>query len=167
MGDEQVQVKEVSSVIRQWMKSFMMRSMHDWTRYVKDAGISMAQFGILAVLSHGGRSDVHDIGEHMEITSAAASQIIERLVQSGLVERTEDQEDRRVRHVNLTEKGCLAVKAAMDLRFQWVEELAHNLSNEERQVVLKALPILMEAERKIPGVFERNKSEQSTTLTIG
>jgi DNA-binding MarR family transcriptional regulator len=162
------QTREVSAVLHQWMNIFLMRSMGDWMRYVKDAGISMPQFGILMALSHKGSSGVHDIGEHMEISSAAASQIVERLVQSGLVERMEDPQDRRVPHITLTEKGCCAIKTGMDRLFHWVEELAESLTDEERQVVLKALPILMEAERRIPrdAAFERNKRAESTTLTM-
>jgi DNA-binding MarR family transcriptional regulator len=162
------QIEKTSSALRQWMNNILARSMGDWTRYIKNSGISMPQFVILMALSHKGSAGVHDIGKHMEISSAAASQIIDRLVQSGFVDRMEDPQDRRVKHVTLTNKGRAAIKAGMDRLFHWVEELAENLTDEERRVVLKALPILMEAETKIPreAVTERNKKDEPTTLTM-
>ncbi len=103
----------------------------------------------------------------MEISSAAASQNIERLVQSGLVERAEDPEDRRVRQVALTDKGREFVKASLEQRFNWVEELITGLEDEDRNVVLRALPILMDAERRLSGerAPDGNKNPAPTTLS--
>ncbi|MCX7037595.1 MAG: hypothetical protein NT005_00370, partial [Spirochaetes bacterium] len=54
---------DITTVIRQWMECFFMRSMHDWARYVRTTGLSLPQVGLLMRLYHGGRCEVHDIGE--------------------------------------------------------------------------------------------------------
>ena len=126
--------------IRQLMETFFMRSMRDWTRYVKATGLSLPQFGLLMRLHHGGLCEVHDVGEHFDITSAAASQLVERLVQAGLVERTEDPEDRRARQVTLSVKGRSLVESSIIERYRWVEELVAGLSQKQRAAVQNALP---------------------------
>ena len=50
-------------------------------------------------------SGVSDIGEHMQISAAAASQLVDKLVQSGLLDRIEDINDRRARLLSLSPKG--------------------------------------------------------------
>jgi DNA-binding MarR family transcriptional regulator len=153
-------------MIRAWMQTFMMRSMGDWMRYTKEMGLSMAQFGILMLLYHKGSCGVHDIGDLVDITSAAASQLIERLVHSGLVERTEDRQDRRVRQVALSAKGRDFVQGSMERRFRWMENLAVGMTEGEREAVMKALLILSEAERKISDAGASGSNKKSATTTL-
>ncbi len=99
------ETRDTVNAIRQWMETFTMRSMQDMTRYVRNCGLSMAQFSLLMRLYHGGGCEVHDIGQEFGVSSAAASQLVDRLVQGGLVARTENPEDRRVRRIALSAKG--------------------------------------------------------------
>jgi DNA-binding MarR family transcriptional regulator len=126
--------------IRHLMETFFHRSMKDWMRYVRSAGLSLPQFGLLMRLHHGGHCEVREIGEHFDITSAAASQLVERLVQGGLVERTEDPDDRRARQITLSARGRALVEASIHERYRWVGELVTNLSPKEAAVVKAALP---------------------------
>ena len=65
----------------------------------------MPQFSILMQLHHRGNCAIGDISERFDVTNAAASQLVEKLVQSGLIQREEDPNDRRAKLLNLTEKG--------------------------------------------------------------
>ena len=131
---------ELAASIRQLMESFFMRSMRDWTRYVKGTGLSIPQFGLMMRLFHGGSCGVHDVGEHFAITSAAASQLVEKLVQAGLVERAEDPDDRRARRLTLTEKGRSLVTESVEERYRWLRQLVDGLSPQERRALQKSLP---------------------------
>ena len=121
------------------------RSMHDWGHYVRDTGLSIPQVGLLMQLYHHGRCGVTDISKQSGVTNAAASQLVDRLVDKQLLERTEDQHDRRVKQLSLTPKGRQLVEASIKERYQWVEELISNLSVEERENLLKALPAMVRA----------------------
>ena len=46
-------------------------------------------------LHYGGGCGVNDIGKGFGVSGAAVSQMVERLVQAGLVARVEDPDDRR------------------------------------------------------------------------
>jgi DNA-binding MarR family transcriptional regulator len=119
--------------------------MHDWGHFVRDTGLSMPQVGLLMRLYHHGGCGVTEISRHSGVTNAAASQLVERLVEKQLVERTEDQHDRRMKQLRLTTKGNQLVETSIRERYQWVEELLSNLSAEEQKNLQDALPALVKA----------------------
>lgn len=102
----------------------------------------MPQFNILMQLHYQRACGVSDISTRMDITSAAASQLVEKLVQAGLLERAEDPHDRRVRQLRLTAGGRELVEAALAARYRWVDELIERLDLAEREAVASAMRIL-------------------------
>ena len=65
-----------------------------------------------------------------------------RLEKSGLLSRTEDPQDRRIRRAKLTRKGVsLAVKAA-DVRFQKANEQLSQPNRRDRKIVAELLKTL-------------------------
>ena len=71
-----------------------------------------------------------------------ASQIIERLVQGGLVQRSETPDDRRVRLVHLTAAGRQVVAESIQAQQGWLEPLLAALTDEQRAAVGQALRML-------------------------
>ena len=96
---------QFNQAIRSWMDIFMNRSMRGWGRFAKSAGLSMPQFGLLMQMHHKGDCGMSEVSERFDITPAAASQLVDKLVQGGLVQRVEDPHDRRAKLLNLTDKG--------------------------------------------------------------
>src|SRR3990172_4618750 len=92
-------------VVREWSEVFMRRSMRDFIRFTKDTGLSNPQISTLMRLHYHGVCGVSEIGVHLDVTNAAASQMVERLVQQGLLERAEHPDDRRAKQLTLTRKG--------------------------------------------------------------
>jgi DNA-binding MarR family transcriptional regulator len=140
---------EFSQAIRQWMDVFMHRSMRGWGLFAKSMGLSMPQFGILMQLHHRGNCGIGDISERFDITNAAASQLADKLVQSGFIKRDEDPHDRRAKLLNLSDKGRELVRQGTEERYRWVDELAGRLTAEERAKVTEALNILTQAAKEI------------------
>jgi DNA-binding MarR family transcriptional regulator len=140
---------DIASDIRRWMEAFTVRSMHEWMRWVRSTGMSMAQMGLLMFLYHGSGCAVHAIGAHMGISRPAASMLADRLVRAGLAERTEQPGDRRGRRVALSAGGREFVDRAMRERDRWIDDLAARLSPAEEAAVRRVLPVLMEAERRL------------------
>ena len=140
-----------------WTRVLMHRSMNEFMRYARDAGMSMQQFGMLFYLSHHGACAVSDIGGHLGVTSAAASQMVERLVQQGLLQRSEDPHDRRVKKVVLTPQGQALVEAGVRARQEWMEALAHALTPTQQKRIVAALTLLTEAAQSLqPDVTARD-----------
>ena len=139
---------EIAAAFSRWMETFQVRSWHDWMRHVKSTGLSMPQFGAMMHLYHHGSCGVSDVGGHMETTSAAASQLVDRLVNQGLVERREDPRDRRARTLSLTQSGRALVESGMKESYRWLEERVSGLSEDSRKAIAAALPALIEAARE-------------------
>lgn len=135
--------------IRAWMDVFMNRSMRSWHLFAKSTGLSMPQFSILMQLHHKGACGMSEVSEQFEITPAAASQLVDKLVQGGLIVREEDPNDRRARLLNLTDKGRQLIRQGIEERYRWVDELADKLTPEEKTKISEALLALTEAARKI------------------
>ena len=131
---------DLTAALRQLLEAVFHRSMGDWARAVRALGLSWPQLGLLMRLYHGGRCEVRDVSEHFDITGPAASQLVERLVHSGLAQRTEDPEDRRARRVTLTAKGRDLVESSSRERYRWLEEAVTGLSPRQRAAVKRALP---------------------------
>jgi DNA-binding MarR family transcriptional regulator len=109
--------------------------------YARRNGFSMSQLRALVHISQGTRG-VRDIGDDLEVSSAAASQMLERLVQQGLITREEDPHDRRVKQIVLTEKGRQVVVDGLRAGRAWVDTLAASLSPDEIDLVASALAIM-------------------------
>jgi DNA-binding MarR family transcriptional regulator len=142
--------KPLTEVIHCWSEVFMRRSARDFKRFMSETGLSLSQISILMRLYHrGGHGGISDVGEHLMVTKAAASQTIDRLVQLGLVERSEDLVDRRLKKLSLTPKGQALVSTGITIRSQWVEGLTEALDAEEQEMIISALTLLTEAALKI------------------
>jgi DNA-binding MarR family transcriptional regulator len=126
-----------------WMYEMMRHSMHGFMQYAKKSGISMSQITAMIKLNKNSVCGVTDLGDELGISSAAASQLLDRMVQQGSVERTEDPADRRSKRLVLTDEGRKTLKETMNARQEWVRALASSLNEEELNQVAETLAILV------------------------
>ncbi|HUH95898.1 MAG TPA: MarR family transcriptional regulator [Anaerolineales bacterium] len=138
-----------SKSVHDFMDVFMQRSMHGWSHFVKSTGLSMQQFSILMQLHYRSQCGISDISERFEVTSAAASQLADKLVQGGLIERVESPEDRRAKLLTLSAKGKSLIERGVEERYRWMDELAVELNVQDQKKVTSALVILTEAARRL------------------
>jgi DNA-binding MarR family transcriptional regulator len=138
-----------TQAMRAWMDVAMHRSMRGWSHDAKATGLSMPQFSILMQLFFRGNCGISDISDRFEITAAAASQHVDNLVQAGMIERTEDAHDRRVRQIELSAKGRNLLEKGIHERYRWMDKLADALNEKDREKIAEALTVLTEAARKL------------------
>jgi len=127
----------------------MPRSMRGWSHEAKASGLSMPQFSILMQLYYRGHCGISDIRDRFEISAAAASQHVENLVQAGLIERSEGTGDRRVKHIQLSDKGRHLLEKGIRERYHWMDNLEVDLDEATRERIAEALVSLTEAARKL------------------
>ena len=140
---------QFSQTVRNWMDVFMQYSMSGWRQYVRASGLSMPQFSILIRLNYQGGCGISNISEHMDISTAAASQLVDKLVQAGLLERTQNPYDRRAKQVTLSPKGREFIEQGIQERYRWMEELEENLTPEEKVKIAEALEIMTRATKEL------------------
>jgi DNA-binding MarR family transcriptional regulator len=149
---------EVTGRLEKLLETFMRRSMHNFILSAKERGLSMSQIGALFVIHRKGSCGVSDIGDHLGITAAATSQMLNRLVEQDLIERTEDPVDRRLKRIVLTPDGTQTLQDSVRARQNWLHRLAVTLTPEEQDHVSRALQLLLEKasqlDTPIPEVVE-------------
>jgi DNA-binding MarR family transcriptional regulator len=109
----------------------------------------MPQFTTLMRLYYHGACGVSDVSAHLDVSAAAASQLVDKLVKDGYLARTEDQQDRRAKHLTLTEKGRQLVADGIEARNGWTEQLVGQFSADEQATIGAVLGRLTEATRKL------------------
>lgn len=127
------QDERLKKALLEWSNTFMQLSLNDLSRYAHSVGLSLAQTSILMHLHFHGACEVTRFSEMLQISRAAASQMIERLVQQDVVYRFPSHNDRRVRLVDLTASGEKIITESLDARVEWVNELVSSISGEERE----------------------------------
>ena len=101
----------------------MQRSMRGIMGSMKQDGLSMPQIYTLMYLYHEGEVRISDIATLMDVGKAAASQLVERLVQQGLVERVEDDSDRRAKKIRLQPKSLRLIEKGLAVQRREMGEL--------------------------------------------
>jgi len=105
--------------------------------------LSFSQLKALHYLHGQDDLSVKALGESLGLSLAAISRAAEELVQRGLVDRTEDPADRRMKRLRLTDKGHALVLKMREVRMAGFEQFVGTLSPKESALLAKALePIL-------------------------
>ena len=128
--------------LREWTETSTHRSIHAFIRHNRESELSLSQVSTLFRLFHHGPNSVNDLADHLGISMAAVSQLLNQLMDAELILRSEDPSDRRVKLIGLTEKGMLAVEKSIQARHAWVDELAQMFTPEEKNQILPALQLL-------------------------
>ena len=140
---------QITQPLRAWMDVFMHRSMRGWGHFAKGTGLSWSQFSILMQLHHKGPCGLSEISERFDVTAAAASQLVDKLVNAGYLERAEDPTDRRAKLLSLSTQGEKLINQGTEERYRWMDDLAAVLSTEEQGKVSEALVLLTNAVKKM------------------
>lgn len=112
----------------------------------------MPQFSIMMQLHYRGACGVSEISERFDVTAAAASQLVDKLVHAGYLERTEDPGDRRARLLTLSARGKELIEQGIDERYRWMDELAGSMNTDDRTKVAEALSILTKTAQQLDGI---------------
>ncbi len=127
----------------------MRRSMHDFMRFARRAGLSMAQMNVLIHIYYRGACEIHGLLGLLEVSKAAAGQLVERMEQQDLVERSRAPHDRRARLVSLTPRGRELVEASIGARQAWLDELVAALPEEGKTEISQSLACMVEVAEKL------------------
>ena len=105
--------------------------------------LSFSQMKALHYLHEQDDVSVKALGEQLGLSMGAMSRAADELVQRGLMDRTEDPTDRRIKRLRLTKKGRELVQKMRELRMAGFEQFVATLSPQESAQLAKALePIL-------------------------
>ena len=101
-------------------------------------GLTPPQFYVLATIGYAGGLPFGEIGAKLMVTVSNLTGIVDRLEEKKLVSRKRDENDRRVVHVVLTDKGAKLYTTTLPLFEKSVAEIFASLDS-PRQKELSAL----------------------------
>ena len=102
--------EEPAHPLQRFLHLYMRRTIRDMNALLRELHLSMPQMGTLHFLSAEGGQSVSAIAEHLDLSLAATSHLVERLVQRDLLTRAEDPNDRRLKRVELAPDGVALVE---------------------------------------------------------
>jgi DNA-binding MarR family transcriptional regulator len=85
-----------------------------------------------------------EAAEAVHVSLPAASRMVDDLVRRGFAQRREDQDDRRMRRVCLTDGGRTVIRRLNAARLSRLEQLVTTLTTDERRSLAEALSLLLE-----------------------
>lgn len=105
---------------------------HD-TGYIREAGLTVSQFGLLEVLYHKGDLRVCEIIEKTLATGGNLTVIIHNLEQDGYVTRRRDPQDGRSSIIQISGKGRAAIAALWARHLEQIHKAFQNLDMQEKK----------------------------------
>ncbi len=134
---------DVMETLENWAKLYFFQSLTDFFNYLKQTDLSMLQAYALAHLFFKGPLKMSDLCEHMQVSPAAASQLIDRLEKLEMVERISDPDDRRVRKIVVLEKGKNFVQENFRFSQGWLSKIPADITPEQLSQITEVLSMLL------------------------
>jgi DNA-binding MarR family transcriptional regulator len=115
---------------------------------IDELGLSFSQLKALQYLStiDAPELSLKQLGDQLGLSLPAVSRAVDGLVQRGLVTRTEDVEDRRMKRVRPTKEADALIGRLIDVRFAELGKFVETLTPRERKKLADALAVLAERE---------------------
>ena len=107
--------------------------------------VSTPQLRVLIFIAANGPQNLGAVAAELGIHPSNATRTCERLVQSGLVARTEDQSDRRYVQLALTKTGQALVNQVLDQRRSAMSAVLAQMNVKDRAAVAAAFRLFAEA----------------------
>ncbi len=107
---------------------------------IEELDLSLTQIKTLGCLS-GSDDDlsVKELSEHLGYSLPSASRTVEALLRRGWLERREDEHDRRVKRVRVTQAGRDVVRRIDGARLNSLERFTARLDDDQRTHLAEAL----------------------------
>lgn len=129
--------------LSKWLETTRNFSMQAMFMVAKKLNVTTTQMGALLHIHKIGIGNVSSIGSVLGITNSATSQMLDKLVDIGLLDRAEDPDDRRKKILEISEKGEDILREAFSTQEDWLHRLADLFSPDEQKQIDSALKLLL------------------------
>ena len=121
-------------IVQEILKQFTQ--LHDAAAGGPQANLGHQDLRVVELLGESGPQMMRSLAEHLGVAVNSMTNLIDHLEQKGLAHRTRSDVDRRVIHVDLTDEGKGAYKAASNAKFLFHRALLSSLTEDEQQILL-------------------------------
>lgn len=106
--------------------------------------LTLTQLRVLGFLRRHPQASLSDVADYLDVTRSTMSTMIDRLVQRGLVDRTEDPQERRRVIISLTPIGQEHFQHVSDATSTKVADALTRLSPSQLRQIMQGLTLLGE-----------------------
>jgi DNA-binding MarR family transcriptional regulator len=96
---------DLHSPVEDYMRAMFTHLMASMARNLRDQNLSLSQVAALHLLDLNKAMRVGDLGSELQLSMPAASRLANEMVVRGLMERREDENDRRAKIITLSPAG--------------------------------------------------------------
>ena len=139
--EKKEQIKEIVELQEQADNVLRSFSPEPWI----DLNLTIAQLKSLFFITAKGKTNFKKLADALGVTPPNITGIIDRLVEQGLVSRTENPEDRRVMLLQTTEKGLKLLNNLSENSIHHMTQILSQLRPEELSYLSKGLNALVKA----------------------
>jgi DNA-binding MarR family transcriptional regulator len=139
--DREILARSISQFRRSVVREFVFSVLSTFG----DLDLSLPQVATLLLLDEEGELTIKQVTDILSRSVSATSRLLDQLVERGMVSRREDEHDRRVKRVAITEKGRTLISALEQRRADVQIAVMEYLSAEEQAIVTQAMILLAEA----------------------
>jgi DNA-binding MarR family transcriptional regulator len=102
--------------------------------------LAVSHIKALQVLADCGcELSVKDLSEELGLSLPGASRTVDSLLRRGYLERREDEQDRRMKRIGITEAGREVARRIVGARLEGLEQFTDSLTPEQRTRLMAAL----------------------------
>jgi len=125
----------------------IMTSYNDISKAINPKGLlrinlTSAQIKLLTCFSNKSELTMTELSNNLAVSMPTMTAMVDRLVNSKMVERERDNRDRRVVKVKLTDAGEKILRKLIRIRRKEMEKILMNLSGEEMESYLTSIEVV-------------------------
>lgn len=136
------------------LSEFFHRAFQLATERAQLGKTSAVRYQILKSLARKDKQSLTDISYSLLAKKNALSQLLDRMVNDGLIDRVEDKNDRRKIILSLTEKGREVIQDFERALIENTHKMNSNVTEEEKNEFRQALKVMIEIVRKNSKKFD-------------
>jgi DNA-binding MarR family transcriptional regulator len=143
---------QLATEIARFMANAMRTAQTEVFHIVGELDLSMTQLKILHILDGSGRElTPSEVAQFVGLSPAATGRAVDAMARAGLVSRRDDEDDRRVKRLALTDVGLSAVERITAARVAGIARVVQDLDPDERVALSAALQPLLTSVPNLPG----------------
>jgi len=144
MQAQAVSAKQLADELVSFLATTMKTAQGEVFKVVEELDLSMTQLKMLFVLDGSdGELTPSELARSIGLSPAATGRAVDALARQGIVSRREDDADRRVKRVALTEHGQECVDRISAARREGLTRLTQRLDADQRAALSHALAPLL------------------------
>ena len=158
-------METITNLLHFWAENAMRQSMWAFLRFNQERNLSAPQINSLIFIYRHGHTSINNLAKRWGVTKAAASQMVDKMVDQGWIDRTENPLDRRSRDLTITAAGQKLTEEAQKFRHEWIDEFVKSLSPEDVKIIRPAFEILNQKMVIYNDNFEKSLAERPHTCS--